>query len=73
MSGAEGIVRPADLDYLDMIENKYRRMRAALLEMFDTLNFGSALKKHAWPIGTEKISNFGTVRYFFCCRGNYIV
>lgn len=45
VTGAEGIVRPADLDYLDMIESKYRRMRAASLEMFDTLNFGSVLKK----------------------------
>ncbi len=45
VTGAEGIVRPEDLDYIDMIEGKYRHMRAALLEMFDTLNFQSALKK----------------------------
>ncbi|MCI0562150.1 MAG: Tn3 family transposase, partial [Nitrososphaera sp.] len=45
VSSAEGIVRPEDLDYLDMIENKYRHMRAALLEMYETLNFQSVLKK----------------------------
>jgi TnpA family transposase len=45
VNGAEGIVRPEDLDYLDMIENKYRHMRAALLEMYETLNFQSVLKK----------------------------
>ncbi|MGI0135240.1 MAG: Tn3 family transposase [Candidatus Micrarchaeaceae archaeon] len=42
---AEDIVRPDDLDYIDLIEGKYKYMRLALLEMFDTLNFQSALKK----------------------------
>lgn len=42
---AEDIVRPEDLDYIDLIEGKYKYMRLALLEMFDTLNFQSALKK----------------------------
>jgi len=45
VNGAENIIRPEDLDYLDMIESKYRHMRAALLEMYDTLNFQSVLKK----------------------------
>ena len=44
VSGAEVIVRPEDLDYLDMIEGKYKYMRTALLQMFDTLNFQASLK-----------------------------
>jgi len=45
ITGAEEIARPEDLDYIDLIEGKYRHMRKALLEMFDSLDFRSSLKK----------------------------
>ena len=44
VSDAEEIVRPADLDYIDMIEGRYKYLRTTLLDMFNTLNFQASLK-----------------------------
>jgi len=37
VDSAKGLVRPADLDSLDLIEPKYTRMRAALLDLYGAL------------------------------------
>ncbi len=44
VSDAEEIVRPEDLDYIDMIEGRYKYLRTTLLDMFNTLNFEASLK-----------------------------
>ena len=56
VSDAEEIVRPEDLDYTDMIESRYRYLRSALLEMFNTLNFQSSLKTQPAIEALEHVS-----------------
>jgi TnpA family transposase len=39
VTSAEELARPADLDYLDLIEGKYVQMRGAMLAMYELLQF----------------------------------
>ncbi|MBZ0187716.1 MAG: DUF4158 domain-containing protein, partial [Candidatus Obscuribacterales bacterium] len=56
VSDAEEIVRPEDLDFRDMIEGRYKYLRSTLLDMFNTLNFQSALKAQPAIEALEHVS-----------------
>lgn len=56
---ARAMMRPPNMDFLDLIESRYTRRRKAMLRLYSTLSFRSALGHDRVP--TEKPGNY-TIR-----------
>jgi TnpA family transposase len=57
---AKAIARPADLDYLDLIEGRYSHMRSALLVLYQTLSFQSVQGQEAALLALNHIQFLAT-------------